>query len=97
MEPDERRERALALLESQHSFPGPFEFRVVTRPPDRSGAISAVLATVGGSERLIEVTERSSERGNYVAIRVRVTVDAATVVLDVYEVLRGVEGVITVM
>ena len=96
-EPDDRRERALALLESQHQFPGPFEFRVVTRPAHRPGALGAVLAVAGGSEALIEVTERSSGRGNYVSMRVRVTVESAGVVLDVYDVLKRVEGVITVL
>ena len=45
MEPDDRRERALALLESQHTFPGPFDFRVVTRPADR-GILRGITRTV---------------------------------------------------
>jgi putative lipoic acid-binding regulatory protein len=93
----DRRERALALLDSQHAFPGPFEFRVVIRPDGRPAALGALLAAAGGSERLIEVTERSSERGNYVSLRVKVQLESSAVVLDVYEVLRRVDGILTVL
>lgn len=90
------RERAIALLESQHAFPGVFEFRVVIRPAARTPALGAVLAVTGGAS-LVEVTERPSAQGNYVALRIRTRVAEATRVLDVYEVLRGVEGVLTVL
>lgn len=91
------RERAIALLESQHAFPGVFEFRVVIRPAARTPALGAVLAVTGGAASLVEVTERPSAQGNYVALRIRTRVAEATRVLDVYEVLRGVEGVLTVL
>jgi putative lipoic acid-binding regulatory protein len=91
------RERAIALLESHHAFPGVFEFRVVIRPTARSAALGAVLAVTGGSDSLVDVNERESSNGNYTSLRVRVKVDAATGVLDVYEILRGVDGVLTVL
>jgi putative lipoic acid-binding regulatory protein len=91
------RQRAIALLESQHAFPGVFEFRVVIRPPAKAAALGAVLAVTGGSVSLVEVTERPSSNGNYVALRISARVAAATRVLDAYEVLRGVEGVLTVL
>lgn len=94
---DDPRERAIALLESQHDFPGPFEFRIVIRPPTRSAVLGAVLSVAGGSEALLDVSERASSQGTYVALRVRVRMAEAASVLDVYEVLRGVTGVLTVM
>ncbi|MEQ1569588.1 MAG: DUF493 domain-containing protein [Myxococcota bacterium] len=94
---DERRERALALLESQHTFPGPFEFRVVVRPDAGPAALRAVLDTAGGDDRLVEVTERASEKGNYKSVRVKVHLDHASGVLDVYESLRAVVGVLTIL
>jgi putative lipoic acid-binding regulatory protein len=42
---------------------------------------------------LEEVTERRSRLGNYVALHVRLRVDDAEIILDVYDVLRGIEGV----
>lgn len=91
------RQRMIALLESQHAFPGVFEFRVVIRPAARSAALGAVLAVTGGSGALVDVNERPSSAGNYASLRVKVRVEAATGVLDVYEVLRGVDGVLTVL
>jgi putative lipoic acid-binding regulatory protein len=91
------RQRAIALLESHHAFPGVFEFRVVIRPGARSAALGAVLAVTGGSLSLVDVTERPSSAGNYASLRVKVRVEAAAGVLDVYEVLRGVDGVLTVL
>lgn len=91
------RQRALALLEAQHAFPGAFEFRVVIRPEGRAGALGALLAAAGGGEVLLDVTERPSSAGKYVSLRVKVHLDQAEKVLDVYEVLRQVEHVITVL
>ncbi|MCB9683804.1 MAG: DUF493 family protein [Alphaproteobacteria bacterium] len=96
-EPTDEVARAIALLESQHDFPGSFEFRVVIRPAHRSSAVAALLAAAGGSETLIEVSERSSSHGNYLALRIRVHVETPHTVLQVYDVMRQVEGVLTIM
>jgi putative lipoic acid-binding regulatory protein len=97
VDPDNRRTRALALLESQHAFPGPFEFRVVVRPEAGPAALDALLLAAGGRDRLIDVSERTSEHGNYRSLRVRVQLERAAEVLDGYEVLRAVDGVVTVL
>lgn len=98
MEPaDEARGRAIALLEGHHSFPGPFDFRVVVRPAARASAVEAVAAVVGGADPVLEVTERPSSGGAYLALRVRVQVADAVQVLEVYEALRHVEDVVTVL
>ena len=97
MEPaGDARQRALALLEAQHAFPGAFEFRVVIRPEGRAAALGALLAAASGGE-LLDVTERPSSGGKYVSLRVKVHLEHAERVLDVYEVLRQVEHVITVL
>lgn len=93
-EPD-RRTSVLALLRSQHAFPGPFEFRVVVLPEAVGTTVSAVVAAAGGGDRMLDVRERVSRNGTYRALRIRAQVDTAEVVLDVYEVLRGLEGVVT--
>ena len=76
MEEEDPRQRAIALLESQHAFPGEFEFRVVIRPPAKAAALGAVLAVTGGSVSLVAVTERPSANGNYLALRIRARVAA---------------------
>ncbi|MEQ1503990.1 MAG: DUF493 domain-containing protein [Myxococcota bacterium] len=91
------RQRALALLESQHAFPGPFEFRVVLRPEGRAAALGALMSAAGPDSSLIDVTERASHAGRYLALRVKVQLDRAEQVLDVYEVLKEVDEVITAL
>ena len=89
------RESALALLRSQHLFPGPFEFRVVVRPPVVAATISAMVAAAGSDAALEDLSERPSSGGKYLALHVRIRLADAERVLDVYEVLRGVDGVMT--
>ena len=94
-ERDMDRETALELLRSQHEFPGPFEFRVVVRPAVTGVTVAAMVAAAGVGAVLEDVGERKSRYGNYIALHVRMRLPQAEVVLDVYEVLRSVEGVLT--
>lgn len=89
------REEALALLAQQHVFPGPFEFRVVVRPPVRGAVISAMVVAAGAAARLEHVGERASKHGKYVALAVTIHVPAPEQVLDVWEILKSVDGVVT--
>lgn len=91
----ERRHRVLELLRSQHDFPGPFEFRVVVLPEAVGPTVSAVSAAIGGGDRMQDVRERASRHGTYRSLRIRARVDSAEGVLDVYEVLSGLQGVVT--
>jgi putative lipoic acid-binding regulatory protein len=91
------RAESLDLLRSQHQFPGVFEFRVVIRPGKRSTVVSAMTAAAGPGARLEGVRERNSRNGNYVALRVGIDVDDAERVLDVYEVLKALDGILAVM
>lgn len=91
------RTAALALLRSQHEFPGAFEFRAVVRPAATGATVAAMVAAAGGGAVLEDVTERKSRMGNYVALRVRIRVQDAEIVLDVYEILRSIDGVLATM
>lgn len=95
-EDPERRERLLALLASQHTFPGPYLFRVVVRPPDRGTIVSAV-AGIAGEARIESVGERPSRHGAYVSLRIRVRLDDPESVLQVYDTIRAISGVFAVM
>jgi putative lipoic acid-binding regulatory protein len=85
------RDEARDLLLAQHTFPGPFEFRVVVRPVAASTAISAIAA---GGVRIEHVGERRSDKGSYIALHVKAHAESADDVLDVWEVLKGVDGVV---
>jgi putative lipoic acid-binding regulatory protein len=91
------RDAALELLRNHHEFPGPFEFRVVVRPGATTSTVSAMIAAAGSEARAVDVGERRSRQGNYVALHVKIHVEAAEHVLDVYEVLSGLEHVLAKM
>ncbi|MBN2798829.1 MAG: DUF493 domain-containing protein [Deltaproteobacteria bacterium] len=91
------RDEALALLRSQHPFPGPFDFRVVILPAARSGVLSAMSAAAGPEAALLAVDERASSQGTYLSLRVRMSLPDAENVLHVYEILRDLEGVKTAL
>ncbi len=98
-EEEERLEKArlLALLESQHSFPGPYTFKVIYRnEDDMSERIRARIKEVTG----IEVTDnqvavRSSSAANFLSMTLDMDVQTAQEVLDVYDVLSTLEDVVS--
>ena len=90
------RARTLALLESQHTFPGPFGFRIVVRPSVRPEVVTAVGALVGPGG-ITELSERPSRNGTYLAVRLRAAMDSAEQVLDVYDMLKRIDGVLAVL
>jgi putative lipoic acid-binding regulatory protein len=71
------RDAALELLRNHHEFPGPFEFRVVVRPGATTSTVSAMIAAAGSEARAVDVGERRSRQGNYVALHVKIHVEAA--------------------
>lgn len=91
------RDTALALLRRQHQFPGEFEFRVVVRPAESSATLSAMVAGAGEGAVLVDVTERRSRNGTYLALHVKMRLPTAERVLDVYEILRALDGVLATM
>ena len=94
-DPVDERERMVALLESQHSFPGNFTFRVVVRPAHRAQVVTTLAAV--GSCAVVSVEERESRKGTYLSVRVTARVEQASTVLDVYEVLQRLDSVLAVM
>ncbi len=91
------REESLELLRSNHTFPGPFQFRVVVRPPSATTTVTAMAAAAGAGARVMDVEERHSSKGTYVALHVRIELVSAESVLDVYEVLGTMEHVLAKM
>ncbi len=88
---DGRRDQALMLLESNHRFPGPYEFRVVVRAEGVSSVVSALAAALARPSR---VDERRSGSGRWVSVHYAVEISAAAEVLDVYDLLREMDQVV---
>jgi putative lipoic acid-binding regulatory protein len=86
---------ALALLRQNHEFPGLYKFRAVVRAGGSVAVVTALGAMVGDRVRNIE--EAPSKNGNYVSVRLDVHLDGAEQVLDVYELLRTLDQVVTLL
>lgn len=86
------REQTLALLRANHEFPGPYAFRVVAKPDAQVSIITAVSA-VSGIE-VDSVEERPSSQGNWVSVRMRLVAESAEAVVQAYETLAEVDGVV---
>jgi putative lipoic acid-binding regulatory protein len=89
------RAEALELLRSAHTFPGPYRCRVVVRAAARAAAVTAVRAMIGPGLRGVD--EQASRNGTYVSLRLDVHAEAAEDVLEIYELVRGIEGVVAVL
>ena len=90
----EERARMLALLEHNHTFPGPHSLRVISRSSEPSAIVTAVTAV--GAE-LKECKAKPSKTGKYTSYHLVVRVGAADDVLSMYQVVGALEDVMTVL
>ena len=88
------RDSALELLRSQHTFPGPYVFRVVAHQGHVAGIVSAVGAALTDRGVVDRVGEKPSRTGKYLSIRLFTEVDSPETILDVYEVLSSLDSVV---
>lgn len=88
--------RALDLLLGAHVFPGPFQLRIVVVPTARDAVVDAVRDHVGDAG-VTGVTERPSRNGTWLAVRVTVHAQGPETILELYAILRAVEGVVTIL
>lgn len=95
-EPEEDRERVLALLREAHQFPGPFQFRVVVHPGREGDVVSAMTAALV-APAAPELSTRPSRNGRFLSLRATLRCESAEEVLEVYAILRRVEGVVTAL
>ena len=85
------REQAIELLNEQHSFPGPFLFRIIVVPDARVPVIEAMSAALGSSP--VEVIENWSRTRKYCALRMMFEASSAERVLDGFASIQDIEGV----
>ena len=88
----EERERMLALLQRNHTFPGPYALRVVLEKDGEPALLAAVEET---KSVLVEVKSNPSRTGKWISVRLVLEVQSAEEVLRLYEVVSAVEGVVT--
>jgi len=91
--------RLLALLESQHVFPGEYHLSVITYTEETIFVALRAAVEEGLPAALPdEAWERIPSRtGKYTSHRVRVPVTVAAEVLSLYERIRRVQGVVNVL
>jgi putative lipoic acid-binding regulatory protein len=94
--PDDARERALLLLRSNHSFPGPFDFRVVARPGAQQAVVNAISDALANPAAVHDVCERTSRKGNFISVHIAVTLPEAESALLCWDAIKKVDGVITI-
>ncbi len=88
------RETSLQTLEETHSFPCPYQFKVIGDNSEEFVArVAQVGVNVGGSEAEPEISTRESSSGNYVSVTMQLEVEQAEMILDVYDGVRELEGV----
>ena len=90
----EERARMLALLEHNHTFPGPYSLRAISRASEPSAIVSALVAV--GAE-VEGCNARPSKNGKYMSFHLVIRVNSAEDVLAVYQVVGALEDVLTVL
>jgi putative lipoic acid-binding regulatory protein len=84
---------SLELIESQHSFPGPYIFKVIGdhREDFVADALSLALNSLG-DDRDFQHSTRPSKSGQHLALTLSLTLNSAAEVHGVYENLLKLNG-----
>jgi putative lipoic acid-binding regulatory protein len=92
----EEEQRLIALLESQHTFPGPYEFKVIYRnSPGLGEGILAAITDTTGHVVAGEPSLRSSSTARFVAMTFAMELGEARAVLEVYAALKTLDSVVS--
>lgn len=85
----------LHLLESTHSFPGTYMFKVVgyQRNDFVERVLDAAREVIGGAIP-VEYRTRATDSGRHISVTLEPFVDDSDQVLEIYEQLRDVDDVI---
>ncbi len=87
-----------ALLESTHTFPGPYVFKVIGNSEDGFlGRVVALAREASGATTDPGFSVRQSSGGKHVAITLTCETKTADDVLKVYAALSKVEGLVLLM
>ena len=75
------------LLNQEYSWPDEFVFKFIV-PADKK---KQVLKTLPGKD----YSERASKKGKYIALTIRLVVSSADEVIDIYQKVGDIDGVIS--
>ena len=92
------RSESIDLLNATHAFPCAFVLKVIgVSADDFMGRILAAIREDGRVEDDIPCSTRATPNGKHIAITLEPTLHSAEHVLDIYERIRAVEGVVMTM
>jgi putative lipoic acid-binding regulatory protein len=86
------------LLESTHSFPGPYKIKVIGNVSDdfESRVLEVVRAEVTPSTE-VEYSIRSTPGGRHVSLTLDLTVESAEQVRSIYGRIRQIKGLVMLL
>lgn len=96
--PGRTREDSIRLLEGTHSFPCPILVKVIGRAED--SFVTRVVAAMRSCQHLAADPEhriRETPNGRHVSVTFEPFVQTAVEVLDIYEHIRTVDGVVMLL
>lgn len=85
---DEKTAKFRELLDQNHQWPDYYTFKFIVKAEDQD----KVLALLEGHE----IQLRPSEKGNYVSITSRLYVESTDEILEVYQIVSAIPGVMSI-
>jgi len=87
--------RAKALLEATHQFPCDYSLTVIAFNSEQ--VTTALKSAVASGRESIDHQVRESSAGKYLSHRFSLSVAEADAVLELYALVRAIEGVVTIL
>ena len=97
--PPASREESLQLLSEFHCFPGPYMFKIIGHGHEEFAAQvrQAVEAVLGPLLEPGALRSRPSSKGKYVAVTLETELASPEQVLEVYDALKEVKGLVALI
>ncbi len=84
---DEQKENFKALLDETHSWPDYYRFKFIV-PIDKREELMEII-------KGHDIEEKESSKGNYVSVTVRVLVHSSDHIIEIYESVTIIKGIIS--
>lgn len=76
-------------------YPCTYPYKLICRPDAVETVRGCVLRTLGPQAQVLDVHQRASKNGKYIALTISITASSAAQIESVYAALRGVDGIVT--